>query len=185
MNDSITKIKNNRLKNYLITVKSIINKSLWLIKNNSGKNYKFEEYDAIHFHQTIDLYRMRKALKNYRGKILLTMHTPTKPSAEIYDRLSKFEKKHMMWLFKRIDDVDDYAVNRTDYLILPCAEAEEPYYNRWKGYAELHDKNKNKYHYMVTGITEKKHYQKKMKLGKNIISRKMHLCVLLLGNIMK
>lgn len=156
INDSISGISSVSVKRCFTTVKSIVNKSLWLLKNNSGKKYNFEDYDAIHFHQTIELYRMRGALRNYRGKVLLTIHTPTKPSFEIYDRLSTFEKKHMMWLFKKFDIVDDYAVNRADYLILPCPEAEEPYYNRWNGYAELHKANKEKYRYMITGTTEKK-----------------------------
>lgn len=156
VNDSISEISNKSIKQYLTTIKSIVNKSQWLLRNNSGKKFHFEDYDAIHFHQTIDLYRMRGALENYKGKVLLTMHTPTKPSFEIFDRLSEFERKHMMWLFKKFDTVDDYAVNRTDYLILPCPEAEEPYYNRWNGYAELHKANEAKYRYIVTGTAEKK-----------------------------
>lgn len=156
VNDSVYGISNKSIKKCLIIIKSIVNKSLWLLLNSSDKMSHFEEYDAVHFHQTIDLYRMRRALKNYKGKVLLTIHTPTKPSFEIYDSLSTFEKKYMMWLFKKFDLVDDYAVNRADYLILPCPEAEEPYYNRWNGYAELHKANKKKYRYMVTGTAAKK-----------------------------
>ena len=51
-----------------------------------------------------------------------------------------------------MDLFDEYAFNRADYIHFPAKEAEECYYNTWKKYKKIHEKNSKKYIYIPTGI---------------------------------
>lgn len=107
-------------------------------------------YDAIHFHSTEDLYLNRKLLERYVGKVILTSHTPCVPYQEIIGRLNP---EDYIFFKKKIDslvEIDRYAFERADYIIFPCEEAEEPYYNTWPQYARI--RNAEKYRYLPTGI---------------------------------
>lgn len=107
-------------------------------------------YDAIHFHKTEDMYLNRELLDQYKGKVILTSHTPCVPYQEIIGRLNP--KDYI--LFKRkIDkliEMDRYAFERADYIVFPCEEAEEPYYHTWEKYADI--RISEKYQYIPTGI---------------------------------
>lgn len=46
----------------------------------------------------------------------------------------------MKRFYAKLPDIDDYAINRADNIIIACEEAEEPYYHEWPGYAEFHKK---------------------------------------------
>ena len=98
------------------------------------------------------MYRCRGSLDNYRGQVVLTSHIPTKATKEIEMRLNSFEKVAFHWLYKNLGKMDVYAFNRADYIIFPCEGAEEPYMNNWPYYKEFKEKNKRKYHYLLTGI---------------------------------
>lgn len=77
------------------------------------------------------------------------------PSKQMFSMLTDFEKKYMKRFYAKLPDIDDYAINRADNIIIACEEAEEPYYHEWPGYAEFHKKNKHKYVYMATGTAPK------------------------------
>lgn len=109
------------------------------------------DYDLIHFHSTFDLYSVRDELKNYNGKILLTSHSPKPAFLELLDSY-KSEGINNLEKFMFLSTVDEYAFNKADYIIFPCEEAEEPYYNQWDKYKEIHEKNKEKYRYILSGI---------------------------------
>lgn len=117
-----------------------------------------KNYDCIHFHSTIDLYKTRKSLKNYKGKVLLTSHCPKPMHKEIYeDQFSSIER----FAFGRVKmkfykNVDEFAFDRADFILFPCEEAEEPYFNNWKEYVEIRNRNINKYRYILSGVREKK-----------------------------
>lgn len=126
---------------------------------NSPKESKvnLNKYDIVHFHSTFSMYRCKDSLKNYKGKVLLTTHSPQPMFLEKYTDggLLNIEKK----LFKKVylEDfmkIDEYAFNRADYIIFPCKEAEEPYYNTWDKYKTIKEKNAYKYKYLPTGILE-------------------------------
>lgn len=116
---------------------------------------KIDSYKYIHFHSTMDLYKARETLLNYKGKVLLTSHSP-KPT--YLEKTDDFINKHTLNSVKRmysnIEQVDEYAFNRADYIVFPCEEAEEPYYNQWDKYKSIKEKNKEKYRYIPTGIIE-------------------------------
>lgn len=110
-----------------------------------------DEFDIIHFHNAKDLFDASKSLKKYKGIVVLTNHSPKPWSAELYDAVTDFERKWFGWLYKRMKVVDRVAFNRADYIIFPCEDAEEPYYNNWDEYKDVHKRNSDKYRYLLTG----------------------------------
>lgn len=95
INERINKIQNSKLKQLLIIAKSVYKKTKMLYGFRHKSIVDLQNYDIVHFHSTIDMYNAKDDLKNYKGKVVLTSHTPTLPSKEIYDGLTNFEKKHL------------------------------------------------------------------------------------------
>lgn len=154
VNNYIEKVRNKKLRKFIACIKSIYTKGGVLYWGNHKSEKDLSYYDAVHFHSTYDLYKVRNSLKNYKGKVILTPHTPTKPSKEIFDNLSRFERVNMRGFYKALDDIDEYAFELADYYIFPCEESEEPYYNNWPGFQEIKEKHKDKFYYNPTGIIE-------------------------------
>lgn len=118
-----------------------------------------DNYDVIHFHSTISLYKHRKDLEKYQGKVILTTHSPVPQYQEIYAELpTKIEKRIYRQFYSTLDQIDEYAFNRADFVIFPCEEAEESYLKNWSKYSEIHNKLKEqgKLVYIPTGIESKK-----------------------------
>ncbi len=111
------------------------------------------KYDIVHFHLAKDMYMVKDSLENYKGKIIFTSHSPKVSYKEIIeDDTSPKEYLKYKKQYDRLEIIDEYAFNRADYIIFPCEEAEEPYFNTWKNYKEVKEKNKEKYLYLPTGI---------------------------------
>ena len=111
-----------------------------------------DNYDAVHFHSTLDLFLLRETLKYYRGKVILTSHSPQPLSQEITDKFNSFEK--VLVGEKAINDFimfDKYAFERADYVIFPCEDAEEPYIKRWPDFIKIKHQSPNKFKYCLTG----------------------------------
>lgn len=154
--DSVNKRINNItwkwLKDFFIVLKSIYKKTQTLYGFNHKAVVDLNKYDIVHFHSTMDMFNAKDDLKNYKGKVVLTTHSPTLLSKEIYDRLSNFEKKYLYFLYKNLIKIDLYAFHRADFIIFPCEEAEEPYFHSWKDYEKFREINKHKIKYLLTGI---------------------------------
>lgn len=120
------------------------------LKRSTAADRSLLEYDAIHFHRTEDIYLNRELLKNYKGKVILTSHTPCVPYQEIIERLNPKDYKIFKKKIDGLVEMDQYAFERADYTIFPCEEAEEPYYNTWQQYALI--RQQSKYRYLPTGI---------------------------------
>lgn len=119
----------------------------------------FSSYDVIHFHSTISLYKHRKDLEKYRGKVILTTHSPVPQHQEIFAELpTELEKRIYKRFYSTLDQIDEYAFNRADYVIFPCEDAEESYIKNWSKYRDIHNKLKveGKLVYIPTGIEPKK-----------------------------
>lgn len=109
-------------------------------------------YDYVHFHSTQSLFNVRNSLINYKGKVLLTSHTPKPPYLEtVEDLYTDFEKRFYKKRIQTFKEIDEYAFNRADYIIFPCEEAEEPYFNNWPEYSMIKEKNRLKYRYLLSG----------------------------------
>lgn len=110
----------------------------------------YSRYGAIHFHSTEDLYLHRKALESYRGKVVLTSHSPCAYHEELIARLNPKDARRKAKSLARLEEIDEYSFNRADCVIFPCEEAEEPYYHTWGKYAKVRDAGKLRY--VPTGI---------------------------------
>ena len=111
---------------------------------------EFNDYDMIHFHSTDALFLNRDSLKNYRGKVILTSHSPCVMYKEKLEWLNPLDYKLFKKKIDRIENIDLFAFERADTIIFPCPEAEEPYFNTWERYRSIRDEKKLKY--MTTGI---------------------------------
>lgn len=145
----------NRIRNW--TPKRLRDlKRLRKIKGYATKSMvpsvNFNDYDVVHFHQVEDLYFVREALDSYHGKVVLTSHTPCAPQQEWLSRLNPRDVIANRDELTRLNDIAEFAFDRADYIVFPCAEAEEPYYNTWNEYSDIHQRNADKYTYILTGI---------------------------------
>lgn len=143
-----TKLKNlipNRIKD----IRRALKYSNYLTRNNEY-DVSFLEYDAIHFHKTEDLYMNRNVLKDYKGKIILTSHTPCAPFKELIARLNSFDYNILKNKIDKLEEMDVYAFEKADYIIFPCRDAEEPYFNTWNKYKDI--RCESKINYLPTGI---------------------------------
>lgn len=128
------------------------------IKNATFLKKKFKvdnslnDYDMIHFHWTEELYLNRDFLKEYKGKVILTSHSPCVMYKEKINKLNPFDYKLMKKKIDKLEEIDRYAFERADYIIFPCNEAEEPYFNTWPNYSSI--RKAEKYRYLPTGIVE-------------------------------
>lgn len=164
INAQLKKKSASKTKELVLAAKSIAKKGAMMYGPVHKAAEDITQYDAVHFHRTMDMYWAKDSLKDYKGKVILTLHAPTMPSKQMFSMLTDFEKKYMKWFYAKLPDIDNYAINRADNIIIACEEAEEPYYHEWPGYAEFHEKNKRKYVYMATGTAPKNALVKKTEM---------------------
>ncbi len=131
-----------------------------IIKTNKllGGNYpivpftKYNQYDIIHFHDTRTMYLRRHELKNYTGKVVLQSHSPQPLGHELYNVIPASVRFFVPFIRGRFEEMDKYAFERADYIVFPCEDAEEPYFNDWPYYKLIHKAKKENYRYILTGI---------------------------------
>lgn len=149
----LNSIKNRNVRIFLTLLKNLVRKGELMYGWSHYAVVDLNQYDIVHFQSTYWMYVCRDSLKDYKGKVVLTSHSPTLLSKEIIDsELTDFEKRHMMWFYKRLVRIDEYAFNRADYIVFPCQEAEEPYFHAWKRFTEIKRENSNKFKYILSGI---------------------------------
>lgn len=137
-------------------------------KHNACIN--LNQFDIIHFHDTRSLYSVRDDLRDYKGKIVLTSHSPTLLSLEIQDMLSSFERHLFRKTYAELIKMDEYSFSRADYIIFPCPEAEEPYVHNWAEFSKIKEIKRSHFKYLLTGI-QRPH----IKLTRNEICDKYHI----------
>lgn len=122
--------------------------------NNEPKplNINFQDYDIIHFHSTLDLYNAKNSLSNFNGLIILQSHSPQLLSQEVYEKVGWIARHTIRNFSQRFKKVDEYAFERADYLLFPCEDAMEPYYNNWPEFDNLINKKHKNIKYILTGI---------------------------------
>lgn len=148
--------KASKVKDILKKIKILksLKKVYFYFKLIYGKKHysqiDLNKYDIIHFHLTQDMFAIRDSLKDYKGKIILTSHSPTIASKELIIDATKIEKFMFSFFKKKLIRMDEYAFNRADYLIFPCQEAMEPYINDWDKFSKIIEEKK--IYYVPTGI---------------------------------
>lgn len=148
-------MKTGPLKTFLTISKGLYSKYKTLYGFSHKAVVDLNDYDIVHFHSTRDMYEVRDSLLEFKGSVVLTSHSPTLLSQEIYDNLTDWEKKHMNWFYKNLIKIDEYAFNRADYIFFPCEEAEEPYINNWPEFTEIKRKRNSAFRYLLTGTKKR------------------------------
>ena len=96
--------------------------------SNFGFDYlELDNYAAIHFHNTIDLIKAMDRLVNFKGKIILTSHSPCAPFKDELNTLGLSKKNLSEKKYKKIINSDIKAFLRADIIVVPCIEAIEAY----------------------------------------------------------
>lgn len=132
-----------------------INKHLKKIKSvsflNELQNIDYNAFDAIHFHETVDIWRFRDLLNEYRGKILLTSHSPVPYHLEFLEDVIKLDKSKISGaLYHKIETIDTVAFEKADMIVAPCNEALAAYENCWPPFQQLIEKKEKTF--IPTGI---------------------------------
>jgi glycosyltransferase involved in cell wall biosynthesis len=132
--------------------------------------YDLNSYDLIHFHSTDSLYKARTSLDLFKGRVILQSHSPEPRGREMFTALPSWIKVLFPFFKKRFEKMDKFAFERADYIIFPCAEAEEPYYHTWPYFKFFHDIKPNAFKYVLTGIPEAQ-----AKRGRDDVLAEMHI----------
>ncbi len=162
--EMLPEVQNKKEKKCPIVIKNFLKvfyNWVQIKKIYNGTNIELSylnRFDIIHFHSTVDFYKCKKLLENYRGKTILTSHSPKPMHKEMYeDRYSTIERIVLgKAKEKHYRKFDRYAFDNADFIFFPCEYAEEPYYNNWDEYKEIKIRNQKKYKYMLSGVVEKK-----------------------------
>lgn len=139
----------NKIPKRILEFRRAVNDAKFLDKR-FAVDFEMFDYDIIHFHSAEKMYLCRDFLSKYNGKVILTSHCPCGIYKERIDKLNPFDYKLMKSKIDKLEELDRYAFERADYIIFPCKDAEEPYYNTWPRYSSI--RKEEKYRYMTTGI---------------------------------
>lgn len=123
-------IYNRRLYKWLNNAKCI---DPAIINNIEVKNYK-----VLHFHETIDVWRYKSLLKSFKGKVVLTSHSPKPYHLELIEDVMRLKKKQLNKnIYQKLEQIDRFAYDHADVLVFPCREAMEPYEHLWPDFKEI------------------------------------------------
>ena len=139
----------NRIPKRILEIRRALNDAYFLKKKFPIDECLFD-YDMIHFHWTEEVYLNRDFLEKYKGKVILTSHSPCVMYKERIRKLNPKDYQLLKTKIDRLEEMDRYAFERADYIIFPCEEAEEPYFHTWDRYASIREADK--YRYMTSGI---------------------------------
>lgn len=139
------------------------------------KDIKIDEYDFVHIHQVTHFQQFKQIFPDYKGKVIITSHSPCPFSDELVERSVSEKAKLYKW-YKRVKpSINRYliskeceAYDKTDLVMFPCAGAREPYEKNEK-MRKAFARNNDKFFYVPTAIVDyqpnKKTAQKLSDLG--------------------
>ena len=153
---------------HFFTQKKYGNDMLNLIFKNKSytADINLEQYDIIHFHCTLDMYLCKDSLENFKGKVMLTSHSPKAFHQELLDDFASSTKRKRKKEINKIDVIDEYAFLRADVIIFPVKESIECYSNTWKKFPKILTKIKRKICYLPTGTLPKKYNKNNIEFRK-------------------
>ena len=148
MTASLKKIGNKFIRSILKGIRDLgIYLKIFLPFKHSSP-VDLNEYDVVHFHDSRVMYGVRNSLKKYKGKVLLTSHSPILPSVELGQGVEKWVRILFFFIFLFEKRIDHYAFKRANYIISPCENAMDSYSKYWKGFKNAVN---GKVLYLLTG----------------------------------
>jgi len=138
-----TYLSNRLVKNWL--------KEVAVLDEEILHTVDIHKWDILHFHETIDLWRYQDFLKGFKGKLVLTSHSPKPYHLELLEDVMQLTKNNISPApFKTIEDIDIYAFTKADHLIFPCAQATESFKTLWPYFTNSF--KKKKVSFISTGV---------------------------------
>ena len=140
------KILNNRkVSKYLNNARKSADKNIGSIELN--------DFDIVHFHEAVDLWRYAHLLENYRGKIFFTPHSPLPYHIELIQEVFGLNGSDLSAsVCGQLEEIDQKAFSVAQQFVLPCIEALDGYFSNWPLIEPLL-KNKS-VHYLLTGCPQ-------------------------------
>lgn len=127
----------------------------------NGKRYQsvvdLNDYDIVHFHNTLDMFLCKDSLREFSGKVILTSHSPKVFHKELLDDFAESTKKRRKKQIAEIDIIDKYSFERADYVIFPVPEAMECYVHSWNEFENIYKSNKEKFLFLPTGTAPRQY----------------------------
>lgn len=128
-------------------------KSFLLKKTILNRDVNLSNYDVIHFHDIISLFKARELINNFKGKIILTSHSPEPLHEElINNNYSDIKLRRRESLYNILNFIDEYSFLRADFIMFPCETAKDPY-NAWPFFRKVINDDKGKFLYCPTGTS--------------------------------
>lgn len=119
------------------------------------RDVDINEYDYIHIHQVTQLQQFKKIFPNYRGKVILTSHSPCPFTDELIERAGVQPiRRKLVGMFRPFllrKECDAY--DKTDYIMFPCAGAREPY-EKFEKMRKTFMRNDKKFFYLPSSIVD-------------------------------
>lgn len=116
------------------------------------------EFDIIHFHWTKDLSTFHYSHPEYKGKLMLTSHSPSPISEEVFASTPKWYKT-FFWNVEFHHECKAYDL--ADYIMFPCEGAREPY-EKYPKMKRTFARNNHKFIYNPSAILDLKVDESKM-----------------------
>lgn len=109
------------------------------------------QFDILHFHETNDIWHYLHLLNNFKGKILLTSHTPKPYHLELIEDVWNISPADLSKkMFNKLEQVDWFAFEKTNIIVSACKEATESYHSFWPEFSNI--TRHKKFHFIPTGI---------------------------------
>ncbi|MDE5759294.1 MAG: glycosyltransferase family 4 protein, partial [Allobaculum sp.] len=144
---TLNKFKKYDFLNLFDRINALRNILKWFRKvepENIG-NLDLNQFDVIHFHVSYHINNASKILKKYKGKIVLTTHSPEPLSHEAlasYPRISLIKPI----LLRMLENAELRNWYKADFMMFPVEGAVEPYFvNSKMKYFLEHNKSKLKF----------------------------------------
>lgn len=178
INSFVESIKIPWIRMILKIAKSIIHKSILFYGNNKYAIVDLNQYDIVHFHSWEYMWECKSSLEDYKGKVILTQHSPNRPGMEFFNAQTSFERRYMKWFYNKTFKLDQWALDKADYVFFPCEEAEEPYIKHWPYFTEYKKNNQTKFRYILSGTEAVKEQKSRAEIRKlyNIPEKAKIIC---------
>lgn len=159
---SLISQKAKKSKNRIIVALTDIYRTLRFLNNKCPqsiiKSVDLSKFDVIHFHSPLDLYLAIDVIKEYKGIVLLTSHSPEPLSSEIVNHIYGDRKPvRRDWSYKKLSGAECEGFKRADYIMFPTKYSIEPYFVD-NNIRKILEKKESRIVYCPTGIldTDKK-----------------------------
>ena len=124
------------------------------------QDINIDEYDFVHIHQVTHFQQFKQIFPDYKGKVIITSHSPCPFSDELVERSVSEKAKLYKW-YKRIKpSIHRYLIRKeceaydmTDLVMFPCAGAREPY-EKNEAMRKAFARNNDKFFYVPTAIVD-------------------------------